>query len=584
MKELTFTKSLLAAVAILAMVSPAVAVDPALQDGLFAYWNFDDGSGSEAVDSINGNNAALDPAPGAPTWATGKLSGALSFDGTDDVAYLPSGGALDPASNGMTISAWVNLGEYPSLISGGFGAIMDSNQDAYILYVDQGNAEIRCKFTATDAAGTAMGSARPGINEIYFETGQWLHVVGTFDGTDARIYLNGELRDTHTVTGPGGQIASGQEAGLGMQPGNPAADPPTDPSAPYNGKLDDLGLWNRPLSSAEISHLYNAGSGRAITAENPTLTPIPGAGDAPAPVLHYNFEGNLNNEGSGGAAYNGTLVGATGTMSYIAGATTESGQGMDLAQVAANPFDGVHVEVDYTLPNEGTMMFWAKPGDFYNYLALFDNNIEANDWEMWVYENGIARFRLDSGVVDQDLNALDGANQWYHFTMSWAKNEGDAGMGIADSSTLAMYVNGERIAGSNSNWVDPGTTFGIGGGLLNPAGNAAFDDFRIYEAVLTAEQILDVAGIPANIPGDANRDGVVNDEDAAVLANNWLGTGKTWAQGDFNEDGVVDDIDATILATNWQTTASASVPEPGSITLLLGMCLLCLPLLRRKVR
>ena len=57
---------------------------------------------------------------------------------------------------------------------------------------------------------------------------------------------------------------------------------------------------------------------------------------------------------------------------------------------------------------------------------------------------------------------------------------------------------------------------------------------------------------PAPMPGDANRDGVVDDVDASILGANWLvPSGATWADGDFNSDGKVDDRDAAILAAHW---------------------------------
>ena len=49
--------------------------------------------------------------------------------------------------------------------------------------------------------------------------------------------------------------------------------------------------------------------------------------------------------------------------------------------------------------------------------------------------------------------------------------------------------------------------------------------------------------------------------------------GASWSEGDFNGDGCVDDADATLLAANWQTVQpaqEASVPEPGSVILLIG--------------
>ena len=84
-----------------------------------------------------------------------------------------------------------------------------------------------------------------------------------------------------------------------------------------------------------------------------------------------------------------------------------------------------------------------------------------------------------------------------------------------------------------------------------------FDNVR-----LTTEPIL---------PGDANLDGVVDADDAADLAANWLRTEDAlWEHGDFNGDGNVDDIDATLLATNWSSGSAASVPEPGMFVILIG--------------
>ena len=84
---------------------------------------------------------------------------------------------------------------------------------------------------------------------------------------------------------------------------------------------------------------------------------------------------------------------------------------------------------------------------------------------------------------------------------------------------------------------------------------------------------LDSLPVIPDIPGDANRDGIVNGLDAAILASNWMTSGNpSWGDGDFNGDGKVDETDATIMAANWQTSAptSASVPEPGTFVLLLG--------------
>ena len=87
-------------------------------------------------------------------------------------------------------------------------------------------------------------------------------------------------------------------------------------------------------------------------------------------------------------------------------------------------------------------------------------------------------------------------------------------------------------------------------------------------------------------PGDANRDGRVDEADASILAGNWLTqTEATWAMGDFNDDGAVDGLDATLLAANWQSSSSATVPEPATIALLTSILpFICAALSVRRKR
>ena len=61
--------------------------------GLVGYWKFDEGSGTTASDSSGyGNTGTLSTGASAPGWTTGKVGGALSFDGVDDYVDCVSGG------------------------------------------------------------------------------------------------------------------------------------------------------------------------------------------------------------------------------------------------------------------------------------------------------------------------------------------------------------------------------------------------------------------------------------------------------------------------------------------------------------
>ncbi|MBN2022845.1 MAG: PEP-CTERM sorting domain-containing protein [Pirellulales bacterium] len=539
---------------------PALA-DPALQEGLFAYWSFDDGMGTTAAEVINGNNAELN----GGTWSWGQVGGGLNFNGSSDYALVPNSSTLNPASNALTISCWFLANEFPSLLDEGYGSIFDSRDDNYILYQDRGFKELRFKVTTLN--GAVVSQARTGVNEAYLDTSGWHHVVGVYDGGGAWIYYDGQLVNMAGLTKIAGPVRDGQVAAFGAQPG---IDPEVDPSINFfNGTVDETAIWNRALSQAEIAYLYNNGMGRSVLEANPTLAPDP----MPNPILHYKLDGNLDNSGTLGAAYNARMAGSTGTASYVAG---KDGQSLSLVQTADMPTDGVHVEVDYTLPEQGTMVFWAKPSSFYNYNALMDTSIDANQWEMWVYATGVARFRVNGvGFAEYDLDNFGGPDAWHQFAVSWFREKVPDILITSTQFSVSLAINGEHVAGYEADaatWVNPGSKFSIGGGILNAAGNGGFDDFRLYDTVLTMDQIKSLwAPYAQRLPGDANNDGAVDGEDAAILAANWLlGVAGGEDAGDFNTDGTVDDLDLAILAANWAPAGGAAVPEPGALALLIG--------------
>jgi hypothetical protein len=70
--------------------------------------------------------------------------------------------------------------------------------------------------------------------------------------------------------------------------------------------------------------------------------------------------------------------------------------------------------------------------------------------------------------------------------------------------------------------------------------------------------------IPPVIPGDANRDVCVDEEDLQIVAEHWgASTANGYFDGDFNDDGVVDPIDASIAAANWGCRSRGSIAIGG---------------------
>ncbi|MBN1908138.1 MAG: hypothetical protein JW818_00230 [Pirellulales bacterium] len=526
-----------------------------LQDGLIRNWSFDEGLGdgfaTQAAESVKGYHATLGPGVELPDRWLGagqaKLGGALQFDGVDDMASVPTGPEVMDA---VTISTWVKLDQLPGYLPSGFGSIYDSVEDGYVLYVDHGNDELRFKATSV----TSGAAARPGIPAALLDTTSWHHVVGVYDGRAgvARIYLDGNLIDMHADDGSGSDglvgLVKPQIAAIGSEGGSL--------KNPFAGRIDDMAIWSRAISQAEIQHLYNAGTGRAVAATNPYVA-------SAVPVVRLRFENNLQNAGSGGTAYNGTLNdGPDGSINYVSG---PRGLALELTnQVPTN--NGDTVSIPYELTDSGTISLWCKPGAYYNYKSVFDNSGNPGDWEMWIYGSGVAQFRIqDDSFVNFDLNQLGGPEDWYHLAVTWFRTGGNV--------VTNLFVDGQLSDVDEGAWVNPGdTVFLAGGNAGNDDGNVSLDDFRIYDIVLTAEEIAAIwlgREVADMIPGDADFSGTVDAADARILAENWLRSDDvSWGDGDFNDDGVVNDLDASILAAHWQTSHSeAAVPEPGVLVL-----------------
>jgi hypothetical protein len=79
------------------------------------------------------------------------------------------------------------------------------------------------------------------------------------------------------------------------------------------------------------------------------------------------------------------------------------------------------------------------------------------------------------------------------------------------------------------------------------------------------------------LPGDVNRDNIVDSQDFGLLKDNF-GQAGGWGEGDLNNDGLVDSQDFGILKDDF----GSSVPEPATLAVLAGGLLLIRR--RRKVK
>ncbi len=232
-------------------------------NSLVSYWKLD---ASSALDSHGTNNGT--PA-GSPTWLTGAnamFGGAVDLNGTNQRIDIPNSPTMDIGTNAVTLSLWVKLGQLPAVQTPSYAGIFDANTDCFVIYVDRPNKELRAKVSA----GT--NAARPGIPEAKLDTTAWHHVVATYDGAwgsvagETRIYYDGKLMSALIGDGTAGLIPKGM-TGL-VKPGQVSAigangDASTATGTYFQGAVDDVALWKRPMGQSEVAAIYNAGRNQA---------------------------------------------------------------------------------------------------------------------------------------------------------------------------------------------------------------------------------------------------------------------------------------------------------------------------------
>ncbi|HSU57555.1 MAG TPA: LamG-like jellyroll fold domain-containing protein, partial [Candidatus Dormibacteraeota bacterium] len=223
---------------------------------LVSWWRAE----TNLLDSWDSNNGS--PYIG-PTYAAGRIGFAFS----NSVVVVPDSASLH-FTTGFTVHAWVNGSTFTNLnpytivskYETPFSSIIATQSSFYLGLTNNGHLFFMV---------TPNGLARTNVSITATQAlvpGQWYFVAATYDHTHIRLYLNGQLfisRDFFSGIFPGttplsiGGIAS-PNSGL------------TNASFQFGGLIDEVAVYNRALSSAEIESVYNAdGAGLCLT--GPTI-------------------------------------------------------------------------------------------------------------------------------------------------------------------------------------------------------------------------------------------------------------------------------------------------------------------------
>ncbi|MER6233454.1 LamG-like jellyroll fold domain-containing protein [Streptomyces sp. NPDC001616] len=427
-----------------------------------ANWKFDDAA--EATSASGGSGARTAKLYGGATpGASGTIGTAVHFDGTS--GYAATDIPTVNTANGFSVSAWVNLDKMPT--DAAVVAAQPGNYSpGFELYYSKGYDRWVFNQYTSDTAGAsivrAMAPVAGGVT-----TGRWTHLVGVYSGgaKELRLYVDGSLAGSTPYT-------TAWDARRGLQIG--AANLLGTPTNYFPGSIDDVRIFDKPVSDAEVTNLHQKkpiGSGRTARA----IFPLDEAAGATEVTGHADTQplALAGNAKLGAAGVSGRALQLDGDDDYARTAAphvdTERPFTVSAwAKLDRLPATGATVVAQLGVNRPGLELAYSKT---------------SNQWGFFQYSADVVGATQIRVVQPQGTTARVG--EWAHL------------VGVHDptAGTLTLYVNGEKagaVAQTKSWYAGKQVQVGaltIDGGNMIQHFPGQIDDIRFLDRVVAAEEV-----------------------------------------------------------------------------------------------
>lgn len=413
--------------------------------GLVGHWALNDTSGTTAVDTSDNHNDGTYTGGftlNSPGPYPGAGSVAASFDGSTGYVAVPSESDYD-LTGAISIAVWIKVDAFDAT----WQAIICKGDSAWRL---SRNANTNTLHFALTGVNPLSLNGNVDVND-----GQWHHVVCTYDGSTKRLYVDGQLDVSASVTG---SIATNDYAvliGANGQAGN----------REWSGSLFDVRVYDYALTQQEVAELYGL-------------------------VGHWKLDetaGTTAADSSGGGN-DGTVDGsAAWTDGKVDGALQLNGATLvDVPNLFGSPPSAsIAAWANLTNPDSsGSEVF--SIGD---YLAMRLDNTHTSSY---------AFFYNGSSWTTLSINRTFDDSGWHHFTIVYCDPD----------DTFKIYVDGEETASLST--TQPIVYTGLGDSLaIGAHGNqqtsydftGMIDDVRVYNRPLSPTEIQQLygSGTPAGV-------------------------------------------------------------------------------------
>jgi uncharacterized protein (TIGR02145 family) len=457
-----------------------------LEPGLVLHYTLDgtDTTSTTVTDiSGSGNNGVIATPASRIVPIVGKIGQGLKFDGTTSGQVITvAADASHENLSAYTLSAWVKPGLSGNdiLIAKGFGS---SNADNGFLWrlLSTGAMSFTYSYSVTDI----FRASAAGV----VDSEEWNLVTIIWDGsttaTNIRMYVNGaEVTYGSATNGSGSRVS---DTGQSIRIGNSAGG-----SAVLDAAIDDIRIYSRVLSVAEIQALYSQGVGTKI---NMTETP---SNFSTGLVGHWTFDGpdmtTATATDVSGNGNDGSIIGIKATQGKMGQAINGS--------VFSNTIS-TYTNIN-SLP-QMTISFWGK--------SITSGTLDRVRWVITPRTNSFRFSRVTSGIPGVwDVAFADKGSSWVHYVVTY------------DSSSLSndpkVYIDG--VAQSVTETFTPsGTISSEANQLYNLPNllNGTLDDVRIYNRILSADEVAQLYQLGGGSKIKICREEAVQDADG-----NWYNT------------------------------------------------------------
>jgi len=412
---------------------------------LIGWYHLEEGSYSGAAGEIidysgNRNNGFSE---GATPRDTGYLCyGATIPNNNSQTAKegIETGIDLDnDLGNQGTIMLWYNSAE--SWNSGRNRVLIDASTDTS----SPGSANNKYFFLSIDADGHLRFEFEDAIDDDDFNideptpatpraAGQWYHVAITWDytipdnsNTGFQIFVDGSLVG-NIITRRNGQFINGMPNFQRVHFGDNASEYSYVPDGSANGTIDEIRLYDKLLTAAEIT--------------DASIETHPCAGAA---IVRYRFDETVWNGtpdevgDDSGFSYDGVAVGSVNPVAYTSTCRAAYFDHDDGAPSTINAI-ATPMDIDRDIGNEGSIMMWVKPnanwGAFTAERNLFDASQNPREFYGSINPAGVITFvAMDSSSNKYSLTTAAQSflnDEWVHVAFVWN----------FATQNLAIYING----------------------------------------------------------------------------------------------------------------------------------------------